>query len=1352
MLICEDADNNVRWRQGERLDHLFEQRCDELDAASRGAHLAVITDAKSYTFRELDERANQTARHLIAQGVKPGDKVGLLFDKGVDTYVALLAVLKANAAYVPFDGGFPNDRIAFILEDAGVTAMLSQSVFAEKVAEFAVPAIFLDGDADAICRQSKGRLTDAEKGAPKDETAYLIYTSGTTGKPKGVVIEHASICNFVRVAAEIYGYGPEDRVYQGMTIAFDFSVEELWVPLLAGSALVPGKAGTSLVGDDLADYLRDHKVTGWACVPTLLATIEKDLPALRLLIVSGEACPQNLVTRWARDGRKILNAYGPTEATVTCTLTELLPEKEVTIGGPLPTYTIVILDPDSDAIVEEGGMGEIGIAGIGLAQGYLNRPDLTAEKFIPDFLDIPHNPSRRIYRSGDLGCINDAGEVEFHGRIDTQVKVRGYRIELTEIESILMELPQIAQAVVDTWEAEPGAVELVAYYALNKGSAEIPHTEIAETLRARLPGYMVPAYIEKLDVVPMTPSNKADRKALPEPKGSRVAGGSGTIVAPRNGIEAKLAAALAGILKVDAVSVEDHFFHDLGAHSLLMARYCAEVRRMPGISGISIRDVYLNPTIEKLATQIGSQETEAPVATRQEQYRIPTNLEYYGCGALQLLFYTVMGVFALSVLLTGFHWTYAAVGNTGLLYARIMLFLAGAYVGLSALPIAAKWLLIGKWKEDIFPVWSLRYFRFWAVKFLVRSAPMAWFPGGPVYNVYLRLLGAKIGRNVVLGSPAPVCTDLFSVGDNTIVRGRTMLPGYKAESNYIHTGAIRLGHGVFVGSASVLDIDTEIDDRSQLGHSSTLQQGQRIPMCTRYHGTPAEETQANYCKVESMDCSPRRRWTYSVLAALPLFAVLVPVVIMTLYYLFPHALAYTEAGALDYAEPLSVLLALAPDMLVFSLVLFSGLSVFGLSGVLIIPRLLNMLLSEGKTYVLFGFHYYVQSVISAVSNAGAFNLLFGDSSYIVHYLKWVGYTLNRVEQTGANFGLDQVHDNPFLCDIGSGTMVSDGLAMMNTEMSSSSFRLGAVKIGDRNYLGNNILYPAGGKTGANVLLATKAMIPVDGPVRENVGLLGSPCIEIPRVVDRDKGLSEVLTPAAKNEMIARKNRRNIATMAMFLSRNLFALFVAMLFGYTAILYYPLYGMASLLAYGAFMSLFTVLFYTLAEKASLHFGRLRAGEVSMYDPYFWFHERHWKFCGHPLASLFAGTPLRNVITRLLGVRLGRKVFDDGGNLYDKTLIEVGDYANLNAGSVVQCHSLEEGVFKADHIKIGKGCSLACGSFVHYGVDMGDNSVLGPNAFLMKGETVQPNSIWQGNPATAVRCQAAQPELPNLKAAA
>jgi len=627
MLVCKGVGNRIRWEAGQRLDHLFEQRCDQFEAEGNSGHLAVVTPETSLTFKQLDERANQAARYLLAHGITAGNRIGVMFDKTADTYIALLAIMKVNAAFVPFDSGFPNDRIGFILEDAEVSAIVSLSRFSEKLSEFPQPVIFIDGIADEIDRMDTRRLSKDERPEAVDLLSYIIYTSGTTGKPKGVTIEHPSICNFVNVAAEVYGVTEADRSYQGMTIAFDFSVEELWVPLISGATLVPGKPGTSLVGSELADYLLDNRISYLCIVPTLLATIEKELPDLRTLLVSGEACPRNLVERWHNPSRKILNAYGPTEATVTCTLTELYPEKPVTIGSPLPTYTIVILNADSAEEISNGCTGEIAVAGIGLARDYLKRPELTAEKFIPDFLAIPNNPSNRIYRTGDLGRINEDGEVEFLGRIDTQVKIRGYRIELTEIESVLMQLPQVAQTVVDTYEPESDNIELVAYYSLKPGEADVSRKDASDLLRANLPPYMVPSYLERLPVIPMTPSNKADRKALPAPSGPRFIAET-PYVAPKNKTEKVLAAALAEIMDVPRVSVEDDFFKELGSHSLMMAQFASHVRALDGLPDISMRDIYLHPSISKLAgfmdavPESGIHENNK---TQREPLHIPSN-------------------------------------------------------------------------------------------------------------------------------------------------------------------------------------------------------------------------------------------------------------------------------------------------------------------------------------------------------------------------------------------------------------------------------------------------------------------------------------------------------------------------------------------------------------------------------------------------------------------------------------------------------------------------------------------------------------------------------------------------------
>jgi amino acid adenylation domain-containing protein len=606
VLTCAGYDGSIRWRRGERLEQLFEDRCDWLGRQGHGDHPAVDGRDVTLSYPELDGQANQLARFLAREGVRPGDRVGLLFDRPVDGYVGMLAVLKVHAAYVPLDAGFPPDRLSYIAADAGVRVVLSRSQLAERAAPLAGQARLLDLDevGGMVAGQNAGRLEPGEIGAAVDDLCYVIYTSGTTGRPKGVAISHASICNFVRVAAEVYGLASDDRVYQGMTIAFDFSVEEIWVPWMAGATLVPKPDGASLLGLELHAFLTDRRVSALCCVPTLLATLDEDLPGLRFLLVSGESCPQDLVARWHRPGRRFLNVYGPTEATVTATWTVLHPDRPVTIGVPLPTYSVVVLDPDEDRVLPSGVMGEIGIAGIGLADGYLNRPDLTARAFVPDFLGIPRNPAGRIYRTGDLGRVSADGEIEHHGRIDTQVKIRGYRVELTEIESVLLQVPGIAQAVVAAIEPEPGLVELAAYYSPRRDSRAVDADRVYEHLRDRLPGYMVPAYLEQLAVVPMLASGKADRQSLPAPRGPRWLDTREGYAAPATGTERALADLLASTLGVERVSVESHFFAALGANSLLMARFNAAIRERADLPAASMKDVYLNPTVRQLAAAL----------------------------------------------------------------------------------------------------------------------------------------------------------------------------------------------------------------------------------------------------------------------------------------------------------------------------------------------------------------------------------------------------------------------------------------------------------------------------------------------------------------------------------------------------------------------------------------------------------------------------------------------------------------------------------------------------------------------------------------------------------------------------
>jgi amino acid adenylation domain-containing protein len=465
----------VRWSRGERLEQLFERRCDDFLAEGRADALAVDGPAGRLTYVELDARANQLVRFLTRRHrIGPGDRVALLFDAPVLGYVGMLAALKLGAAFVPLDPGFPADRLAYMAGDAEVAVLLSETSLDDVLGKLPrdLRVIRLDELAELIATESEERPPIPES-CLQDDLCYVIYTSGTTGRPKGVRVGHPSICNFVRVAAEVYGLRGDDRVYQGM-IAFDFSFEEIWLGWMVGATLVPRPGPTKLIGPELHDFLRDHGVTALCCVPSLLATLDKPLPDPHFLLVSGEPCPQELVARWHRSGLRFLNTYGPTEATVSATWALVQPSKPVTIGVPLPTYCAVVLHPEEDRALPLGESGEIGLAGIGLADGYLGRPDLTDRVFIKDFLSIPDNPSGRIYRTGDLGRINEIREIEHQGRIDAQVKIRGYRVEVGEIESVLARAPGVAQCAVAVHELRPGEPELVAYHRPRDGERPDP--------------------------------------------------------------------------------------------------------------------------------------------------------------------------------------------------------------------------------------------------------------------------------------------------------------------------------------------------------------------------------------------------------------------------------------------------------------------------------------------------------------------------------------------------------------------------------------------------------------------------------------------------------------------------------------------------------------------------------------------------------------------------------------------------------------------------------------------------------------------------------------------------------------
>jgi non-ribosomal peptide synthetase-like protein len=801
----------------------------------------------------------------------------------------------------------------------------------------------------------------------------------------------------------------------------------------------------------------------------------------------------------------------------------------------------------------------------------------------------------------------------------------------------------------------------------------------------------------------------------------------------------RLAALLAEVAQLDEVPLDSNFFDDLGADSLVMAHFCARVRNRPDLPPVSMRDVYRHPTAGGLAVALldgtpPSPESETPgrPALPRRQAEAPAPAPPTGrphrvlCGALQLLAFLGYAFLVAAVTAEGYEWI-SAYAHLLDAYLRSVVFGAALLLVLCALPVIAKWLLFGRFTPRRFRVWSFTYFRFWLVKTLIRSSPLVLFAGSPLYPLFLRALGARIGTGVtILSRSAPVCTDLLTVGDGTLVRKDALMSCYNAADGVIETGPVTLGRGAVVGEVTVLDIGTRLGDASRLGHASSLHTGQAVPDGEHWQGSPAQPADGDFQEVEPARCGTVRRAVHGTLLMLTVLLVYLPLAVGCLDVLLSRMLegsAVAKGGA-------TVLYA---DLLVVTAVVFFGGVIAALVVLATVPRLLGLLVRPGRTYPLFGFHYSVHRTIVLMTNRKSLTRLFGDSSCIVHYLRWIGYRLTPVEQTGSNFGTAVKHESPYLSRVGTGTMVADGLSLMNAEYSSTSFRLSPTVIGAHNFLGNRIAYPAGGRTGDNCLLATKVAVPVSGPLRHDVGLLGSPCFEIPRSVARDSTFDELKDGDALRRALAAKNRHNAVTMACHLLTGwLYFFCVALLFALAASRY-PAWGTVALALANAALLPFTFLYYVLLERAVIAAHPPEPLFCSIYDRRFWRRERYWKVPSETYLHILDGTPYKTVVWRLLGVRIGARVFDDGCHMTERPMVAIGDGCTLNSGSVLQCHSQEDGTFKSDRSALGAGCTLGVGALVHYGVTVGDGAVLAADSFLMKGETVPENARWAGNPA-------------------
>jgi non-ribosomal peptide synthetase-like protein len=1303
-----------------RMANFFEQTCLRYPN-----NIAVICGSSQLTYLQLDRRANRLARLLLQEGLQEGQTVGIYMERSVNTYIALLAVLKAGGAFVPLDPSFPADRVAFIAEDASLRYLLTTSTMREKTQGLPCRVLELDKATDALAAQSS---TDPYIRVSPTALCYIIYTSGTTGRPKGVAISHANIANFLRVIPSIYGVKHTDRVYQGMSTAFDFSVEEIWPTWIAGATLVAGPTDSRRLGQGLTEFLIEHQITVFYCVPTLLATIEQDVPSVRTLLVGGEACPPDLVRRWYRPGRRMLNTYGPTETTVTATWCELYPDRPVTIGVPLPTYHVYLLDEQLRP-VGHAESGEICIGGPGVGLGYINRPDLTQSKFIDNPIPSERAVAPRLYRSGDLGRFTPSGEIEYLGRIDTQVKIRGYRIELSEIEAVIREDEAVENAVVVPLLQDGVVQDLAAYMTLNQRAARTAKTAVSDlrdriymTLRQRLPVYMVPSYIEVLDHFPLLAADKVNRAALPAPTSPRLGVRSGSYVAPTTSLQSRIAAIWEQVLGQERISVEADFFTELGGHSLAAARVISQMRQEPGLQGLSIGDLYKNPTIRRLAqfietTMLAStaQHAQARKVARPEPLK-HGNWRVLSCGLAQLLAEYGMSLL-LSIPILGLPLALHSWERGVLLAVAAVLFLS---VSSALLPIVAGRLLMGTVRPGVYPLWGTTYLRWWLYRKLLALSPVGILTGSPWLSPYLRLLGAKVGRDCHFASGSVNLPMFLSIEDGVSIGYGVQLQPYAVEGGRLRIAPIHIGSNVFVGTNSVIAAGAKIGSGAAVGEQSLVSADQVIPSNEYWSGSPAKRGSArNLLKIMASH-NDRRPWPVSVLAGflagtillllLPTL-MLAPSIVLVALVSLRFGLAWGAASTL-----------LAGPLFVCSVCML----------VLVSKRLIAPKVHPGIYPIRsgFGVRKWLSDQLMALS-LGLTNSLYA-TLYLVPFLRLLGARIGRWSEVSTVGHLD-----PDMLTLGDESFVADIAVVGPAVFYHGYVAIAPAAVGCRSFVGNGALLPGGFSMGDMSLLGVHS-VPAGQQIESETSWLGSPAIFLPRRQESQR-FDENLTYRPRPSLVAWRffiEYFRITLPATILALSLLGAAVltldmaSMLNPLALLLLLPL----ALIGVGIASTLLVVLLkWVIVGKYRRRVEPLWSVFVRRSELITALYET---VAVPSLLGWLTGTPWIAPVMRLLGVKIGKRVWMDTTFITEFDLVDIGDDAAIGASTSLQTHLFEDRVMKMSTIKVGAGASVGSRSVVLYDSEIGAGASLDALSLVMKGESLPAESQWRGIPARAI----------------
>ena len=1304
----------------ECLHEVFEQQ-----VRATPESLALVDNDLELSYLELDHLANQFAYHLRSAGIGREDFIGLFCRRSADSIISMLGILKSGAAYIPLDELWPDDRIDTILADAEVRFLVCDENLNSRAQSMSVAQILVHNDSatkEVIRAQPTESLDFVESGAPGDALCYVIYTSGTTGVPKGIMTEHRNVVAFVNAFREFCNMTPSDRVYQNFSLTFDGSVEEIWMAFSSGATLVIGPPQLARLGKETAEYMREKTVTFFSTVPTFLDMIQQDIPSLRLVIVSGEHCPATLVKRWVRPGLRMLNVYGPTETTVNATAWECVPKSPVKIGTPLPGYTTYILDEDKQP-VPAGEPGELYIGGCGVARGYLNQLELSERAFVHNSFD----DSATLYRTGDRVQETDNGELIFHGRIDEQVKIRGYRIELGEIEAALREHTAVGAAVVAVVD-RTGTQELSAYVTPVSGNGdEIPRHEIHDFLRNRLPSYMLPAYLEQIHELPRLTSGKVDRKALPSPS-TRFVDTDREIVQPQTETERIVIHAWERVFGMSPISIDDDFFLDLRGDSLLAVEVTIQLRKSLD-ENIGVRDIYLFPTARQLAEHASSLPTKESATVKQTTVRIRTAEEVFTeqspwarrlCITLQAIalyvLYGIPMVMAVGLCKLYFGVIMNQVSVTLVVSISTALFL-GSYPLFLAFTILVKWVIIGRFKAGTYPLWSWNYFRWWLVTRFYRMSGVGLLAGTPLINIYLRLLGARIGRGCVINTSHCGSFDLMTVGDHTCIGSESQLLGYHVADGMLTLGSTTLGKNCYVGIQSAIGINTKMEDNARLDDLSLLSDGDTIPSDEMRRGSPSQSGRVTVPSIPegSSSTSNHRSFTIGMLSVLGVYAVQLFMLAASLPSLL---LLYVASIVGDYVLWGIVMLVAIP---LFE-ICFWALQIMVKACVL--HRARPGVYSVDSIYFLR--KWYVDTLLSM---SRLFTLPIYTTLYLPPLLRLLGAKI------GAHAELSVIVQlSPDLVVMEEESFFADGSIIGGMRIHQGHFELAMNRIGRRSFLGNSAVLPVGGNIGSECLLGVLSSPAGDkGSIPDKTEWLGAPAFALPHRKPV-KGFSDTQTykPSA-GLYFARLcvDALRIAAPGAIEVLGVIAILVFVYLTHNSLSLGASFAIAPLA--GMVIAALMVLCVVMIKKAL--FDSFKPVIKPLWTPYVWFNEvingLHESVAA-PMLNPLLGTPFFSAYLRLMGCKVGKHAFIETTLFGEFDLVKIGDYTALNYDVVLQNHLFEDRIFKSSRLVIGNNCSIGNMSVVLYDSEMGDGSSVASLSLLMKGETLPQHSHWEGIP--------------------